>query len=316
MGEFVHNTTTQEPDRRLSGFTLLEMLIVVAIIGVLVSTAIPVLGSQLERAKVSVDEANARSGYAAVLVQAMVDNPSITKTYVFDSAAGVARDVTDATSFSVNGYGQSSLMADYEIGGVPVRGIPEGKAVSYRVKNGKITSILWLTGSGAIYAEAETSYSDKTSELTPATSEERLYADADAMRAIGEKFLGMTKEEILEASNTSSTNQGRLTNDEGVTLLTYRNQGGTNPQIKGDYSVLTELGFSGYVSEAASNSFCTSSSRAFFSDFMNSAAEVQVQLGHVQYVGGKATQVELWVRVYNDKNATIPDELKCIVVKM
>jgi len=43
------------------GFTLLEMLIVVAIIGVLVSILVPTFASELERAREAADAANIRS---------------------------------------------------------------------------------------------------------------------------------------------------------------------------------------------------------------------------------------------------------------
>ena len=46
------------------GFTLAELLIVVAIIAVLVAIAIPVFTSQLEKARESSDQANLRSAYA------------------------------------------------------------------------------------------------------------------------------------------------------------------------------------------------------------------------------------------------------------
>lgn len=46
------------------GFTLAELLIVVAIIAVLVAIAIPVFTSQLEKSREATDEANVRSAYA------------------------------------------------------------------------------------------------------------------------------------------------------------------------------------------------------------------------------------------------------------
>ena len=48
------------------GFTLAELLIVVAIIAVLVAIAIPVFTSQLEKAKEATDAANLRAAYAEV----------------------------------------------------------------------------------------------------------------------------------------------------------------------------------------------------------------------------------------------------------
>ena len=46
------------------GFTLAELLIVVAIIAVLVAISIPIFTSQLEKSREAVDLANLRSAYA------------------------------------------------------------------------------------------------------------------------------------------------------------------------------------------------------------------------------------------------------------
>lgn len=53
------------------GFTLMEMLIVVAIIAVLVAIAIPVFTNQLEKAREATDAANIRSAYAEVMACAL-----------------------------------------------------------------------------------------------------------------------------------------------------------------------------------------------------------------------------------------------------
>ena len=55
------------------GFTLMEMLIVVAIIAVLVAIAIPVFTNQLEKAREATDAANIRSAYAEVMATALTD---------------------------------------------------------------------------------------------------------------------------------------------------------------------------------------------------------------------------------------------------
>lgn len=52
------------------GFTLAELLIVVAIIAVLVAVAIPVFGNQLEKSREAADLANVRAAYAEVLTEA------------------------------------------------------------------------------------------------------------------------------------------------------------------------------------------------------------------------------------------------------
>jgi len=53
------------------GFTLAELLIVVAIIAVLVAVAIPVFTTQLEKARQSTDLANIRSSFAEATAEAL-----------------------------------------------------------------------------------------------------------------------------------------------------------------------------------------------------------------------------------------------------
>ena len=52
-----------------TGFTLAELLVVVAIIGVLVAVSIPIFTGQLERAREATDAANIRSAYAVVMAK-------------------------------------------------------------------------------------------------------------------------------------------------------------------------------------------------------------------------------------------------------
>lgn len=53
------------------GFTLAELLIVVAIIGVLVAVSIPIFTSQLEKSKEATDLANIRAAYAEAASEAI-----------------------------------------------------------------------------------------------------------------------------------------------------------------------------------------------------------------------------------------------------
>lgn len=63
-----------------SGFTLMEMLIVIALIAVLVAIAIPAIASQLERSREAADLANVRAAYAQVSAEALLGDPQFAVT--------------------------------------------------------------------------------------------------------------------------------------------------------------------------------------------------------------------------------------------
>ena len=83
------------------GFTLAELLIVVAIIAVLVAISIPILTSQLEKAREATDLANIRAAYAeasAAAVAGTTDDAKVTVTGTGDSASyAVTTDPAQST---------------------------------------------------------------------------------------------------------------------------------------------------------------------------------------------------------------------------
>lgn len=60
------------------GFTLAELLIVVAIIAVLVAISIPIFNTQLEKAREATDAANIRAAYAEVMAEALTQETPAT----------------------------------------------------------------------------------------------------------------------------------------------------------------------------------------------------------------------------------------------
>ena len=80
-----------------AGFTLAELLIVVAIIAVLVAISIPVFSAQLERSRENTDLANMRAAKAVILSYAL--EPS--DQYTLD-ANGVKTTGASGTKFEVN----------------------------------------------------------------------------------------------------------------------------------------------------------------------------------------------------------------------
>ena len=69
MYKTMHNLKNRSKDKK--GFTLAELLIVVAIIAVLVAIAIPVFSGQLEKAREAADMANIRATYAEACLAAL-----------------------------------------------------------------------------------------------------------------------------------------------------------------------------------------------------------------------------------------------------
>ncbi len=62
-----------EKKNNKKGFTLAELLIVVAIIAVLVAVAIPIFNAQLEKSKEATDIANLRSAYGEAVAKYLTD---------------------------------------------------------------------------------------------------------------------------------------------------------------------------------------------------------------------------------------------------
>ncbi|MBO4278093.1 MAG: prepilin-type N-terminal cleavage/methylation domain-containing protein [Clostridia bacterium] len=70
------------------GFTLAELLIVVAIIAVLVAIAIPIFTSQLEKSKEATDLSNVRAAYAEAVAAYISEGE--TGTYTVDLTSDVS----------------------------------------------------------------------------------------------------------------------------------------------------------------------------------------------------------------------------------
>ena len=79
-------------NRQHQGFTLAELLIVVAIIAVLVAISIPIFTTQLEKSREATDLANVRSAYAEVMMAAIIGDTNA--IYTVDSSAIFQSDGT------------------------------------------------------------------------------------------------------------------------------------------------------------------------------------------------------------------------------
>ena len=78
------------------GFTLAELLIVVAIIAVLVAISIPIFNSQLEKSREATDEANIRSIYAQLSADVLTDTLASNNTNCPAAASYKVEKATDS----------------------------------------------------------------------------------------------------------------------------------------------------------------------------------------------------------------------------
>lgn len=109
------------------GFTLAELLIVVAIIAVLTAIAIPVFSAQLEKSRDSTDQANIRSAYAE-LSAALISNTK---------AADVLADVQKGKTFTWAADGTTGYKAT--IAGKGTNDVWDNLASGESFKIGNIT---------------------------------------------------------------------------------------------------------------------------------------------------------------------------------
>ena len=93
----------QPLNRYKKGFTLAELLIVVAIIGVLLAILIPTFTSALQNAQLTADAANARANYSEHLMTYMDDHSKeITRDDIV-GANGTDFDIKNSTVEHYNG---------------------------------------------------------------------------------------------------------------------------------------------------------------------------------------------------------------------
>lgn len=102
----------REKFRNKKGFTLIEMLIVVAIIAILVAVSIPVVNNALDRARHATDAGNERAAKAEIMIQYLSGDEATTKVtangttvYCYDAVDGTI-STTAPTEAGHKDYGK------------------------------------------------------------------------------------------------------------------------------------------------------------------------------------------------------------------
>lgn len=90
------------------GFTLMEMLIVVAIIVILVAVSMPVFTNQLDKSRKATDDANLRAAKAVAVATYLTSETQITtdQVYVYDAVNGVLLQKGTNEAEAISAYGK------------------------------------------------------------------------------------------------------------------------------------------------------------------------------------------------------------------
>ena len=120
------------------GFTLMEMLIVVAIMVILVAVSIPVFTSQMNNAKTATDQANERAAKSV-----------ITTAYMTGGGSGSITTIATGTDYyydAANGYLTTTEPDGYGKGGTALDGsttVPVDGVVKVSISDAGVVTTSW-----------------------------------------------------------------------------------------------------------------------------------------------------------------------------
>ena len=173
------------------GFTLAELLIVVAIIAVLTAESVPMFNNQLNKAKIAADQANVRSAKAAAVAQYLGDMRSDEAMYYYDAIAGVVQE----SAAGITGYGQYPGSDKGDVIGATGYPNENGKPNLVTILIREDGTVLANWGEGLAYSGKKVS---SAAEYVALSVSERKERDEVLMNSLQQTIRDMTYQDILD----------------------------------------------------------------------------------------------------------------------
>lgn len=204
--------------KNTQGFTLAELLIVVAIIGILVAISIPIFASKIEISREATDLSNVRSMYSEVMYAANAED----KTSPLYQSDGTYEGTVDLKQKK---DGWTTPESKLNIAGIQStdenwQGLPKANGtckVKYDPESNKAT-ISWSASGNPKYLSATSPYQNKSlMSLKEEDNNKRIEADRTTLTAIGEEILKQNWT-VKDLKN----NLGILSDGSAVRIANYR----------------------------------------------------------------------------------------------
>ena len=173
--------------KKKKGFTLAELLIIVAIVGILVAVSIPIFTNQLEKARRATDMANMRSAYA-VLNEGLYDGKyKQGETYYYDALASTLHSEVPSKSYGKANSDASTWWSSVGIG--TASGVPKDRVLQIKMNEDGAVTFTW----GGAYAGFQVTNSSQHESLS---NEEKVNRDLLLLNSLQSVFRNMTYGEL------------------------------------------------------------------------------------------------------------------------
>jgi len=173
--------------KKKKGFTLAELLIIVAIVGVLVAVSIPIFTNQLEKARRATDMANMRSAYAVLNAGVLDGEYKQGETYYYDALASTLISGVPAKSYGKANSDASTWWSSVGIG--TASGVPKDRVLQIKMNEDGAVTFTW----GGAYAGFQVTNKSQHKSLS---DEEKVNRDLILLNSLQSVFRNMTYGEL------------------------------------------------------------------------------------------------------------------------